>query len=106
MMVANDRCNLGIVINLGKDPLANCGVHLHLTSLIECQRTSFFQQSCGEPYLADVVNEAADMGQTLLFLGQSHPCGNIAGVDRDSCRMTGGVLISRIEGCNQSAGEG
>ena len=68
VMVANNSCDLGVVLNPGKNALANHRMLLHPATLIERERAWFLQQPCGESDLADVVHEPAEMGELLLLL--------------------------------------
>src|SRR5215208_212401 len=52
MVMANNPRNLGVVVDLPQDPLANHRVLLHLSTLIEIQRTRLLQESRREPDLA------------------------------------------------------
>src|SRR6266446_3437418 len=45
------------------------------------------------------------MDERLLFLRQTHPCCNIAGVDSHGSRMTGRIAIACIECCDERSRE-
>ena len=56
VMVAYDSGDLGVVVNLAENALANRRMLLHPTALLESERSGLLQKSGGESYLADVVH--------------------------------------------------
>ena len=65
-MVPNDRCDLSVVLDVGKDALANHCVLLHLDPLLDTQWSRLLEQTIRETDLADVMNEAGKVSETLL----------------------------------------
>ena len=55
-MMSNDRGDLGIVVDLRKDPLADLAVRLHEAALLERERARLLQQAGGQADLPDVVD--------------------------------------------------
>jgi hypothetical protein len=78
---------------------------LHLATLIEREGSGFFEQAGRETNLPDVVDQPAEMGERLLIFGQSHPAGNVSGIDSDRGGMTSRVAISSVERGDQTLGE-
>src|SRR5258708_26802695 len=97
-----NRGNLAVVVDLCENPLSDHGVQLHLTPLVQRKSPGLFQQPGRETDLANVVHETAEVYKLLLFLRQTHPPGDVARVDRNGCRMTCRITISRIERRNES----
>lgn len=58
VMMPNDRCDLGVVVNSSQDAFANDGVLLHLPPLVKRERARLFKNARRKPYLADVMKEA------------------------------------------------
>ena len=56
VMVTYDSGDLGVVVNLAENALANRRMLLHPTALLESERSGLLQESGGESYLADVVD--------------------------------------------------
>ena len=68
-MVADDLRDLGVVVHLREDALTDHGVLLHLTALFKREGTGLSRADPGgKTDLADVVDEAAQMGQLDLIL--------------------------------------
>ena len=67
-MMAHDGCDLGVVVNLRENPLADLRVPFHDTALFEGEGTRLFEQSWWKADLADVVNQSSQVGQLLLVL--------------------------------------
>ena len=61
MMVADDRRDLRVLVDVRQDSLADRGVLLHLAPLLERERTGLLEQARWQADLADVVNEAAEV---------------------------------------------
>jgi hypothetical protein len=80
VMVSHDLRDLGVVIYVSEDPLSNGGVFLHLTPLVESERSRLLEKTRSESNLPDVVYEAAKMNETLLALRQTHAGGDISRV--------------------------
>src|SRR5438045_1296209 len=95
--MSNDCRDLVVVGYVPKDALAYLRVALHLASLIERQRTGLLQQARRQPDFANVVDEAAQVGEFLLPIGKSHsPC-DVPRVNRNSRRVSSCVLVSSVE---------
>ena len=69
---------------------------LHLAPLLEGQRAGLLEQAGRQADLADVVHEAAQVRQLLLFV-EPHALGDVPRVDRNGSRMAGGVPVSSVE---------
>ena len=80
-MRPDDVRDLRVVVDVPEDPLADFGVLLHLPALLERQRPGLLEQARGEPDLADVVYEAAEVDELLLLLGQSHALRDVSRID-------------------------
>ena len=65
-MVPDDVRDLGIVVDLCEDPLCDDRVLFHLPSLVEREGSRFLQKTWWKPNLADVVNQAAQVGKLNL----------------------------------------
>ena len=61
VVMPDDRRDLGVLVDVGEDPLADRRVLLHLASLLERQRAGLLEEPRREADLADVVNEAAEI---------------------------------------------
>ena len=96
-MVADDRRDLGIGVDVGEDALADLRVPLHLTPLLEGERAWLLEQAGRQADLADVVDEAAEVGELLLLDIHPEALGDVAGVDRDGGRVARGVPVSGVE---------
>ena len=105
VVVANDLGDVAVVIDFGENSFADLGVRLHDATFFESQRSLLLEQARGQPNLADVVDEAREVYLLLLCLGESHPCGDVARVDRDRCRVTCGVPVSGVQRRDESRGE-
>ena len=80
-MVPDDRGDLRISIDVRQDPLADLGVALHFTALVQREGTGLLEQPSWETDLPDVVHESAQVGQFDLFGAKLHPLGDVARVD-------------------------
>ena len=69
VMVTHDRSDLGVVVDLRKNPLADLRVPLHEATLLKRECAWLLEQPGRKPDLADVVNEPGHMSQLLLELG-------------------------------------
>jgi len=58
MMVPDDACDFCVVLNVGKDALADYRVLLHLATLFEAQRPWLLKQTGREANLSDVMNQS------------------------------------------------
>jgi hypothetical protein len=106
MVVANDLRDFAIPIDLLEDPLANNWVCLHLSALVECERTRLLEKTRLKTYLPDVMNESTDVHELLVSGIQAHALRNVSSVDRDRGGVPGCVLIACIQRGDQSRGEG
>src|SRR5204863_1123060 len=97
VMEANDLRHVCVRIDLHEDVLADRGMLLHLAALLERQRARLFEQAGRQTDLADVVDESAEVCLLLQLRSQIHATRDVATVDGDSRRMTGGVAIPRVE---------
>ena len=102
VMVPHDPRDVGIVLDLREDPLADDGVLLHLPPLIQRQRSSLFEKAWGQADLADVMHQPAEMNELLLLFAKAHSLRDIAGIDGDGGRVTRCVSISGIERRHES----
>ena len=73
---------------------------LHLSPLIERERTGLLEQSGRQPDLSDVVDEAAEVGQLDLFIPKRHPVSDVPSVNSNRSRMTSRVPVSRVKRCD------
>ena len=83
VVMADDVGDLLVIVDLAQDLLADLRVLLHLPPLLERQRPRLLEQPCGQPDLADVVDEPTKMRQSLLLLAETHARSDVARVDRD-----------------------
>src|SRR5262245_59136013 len=97
MMMANDRGDLGVGIDVGQNPLPDFGVTLHLAPLVERQRAGLLEQSWRQPDLADVVNETAQVSQLLPVGWEPHPNSDVSGIHCDRGRVAGGISVPCID---------
>src|SRR5215207_5663117 len=102
MMMAHDARDLGIVINVSENPLADCGMFLHLAALIEGEGPGLLEQPRRESNLSDVMHEPTQVRKTLLFLDQAHSLSDVLGIDRHSGRMSSRVSVPRVQGRDES----
>ena len=58
--------NLGVILDLGKNPLANRGMLLHLSPLVQSEGPRLLKKACGKPHLSDVVHEPTQMHEILF----------------------------------------
>src|SRR5207247_11141580 len=93
MMVANDSCNLGIVIDLGQDTLTNGRVFLHLPAFVQRQRSRLLEESGWKANLDNVMYEAAQVSELTIVLCQLPACCDLASINRDGCRLPCRVAI-------------
>ena len=66
VMMSNDRSDLGVVVDLRKDALADLAVRLHEATLLERERTRLLEKAGRQTDLSDVVHEPAKMNELLL----------------------------------------
>ena len=85
MMMPNYPCDLCVVLYIRQNPLADNGMLLHPTALIQCQGAGLLQQTSWKTHFADVVHKPAQMHELLLLWRQPHALGNIARID-GNCR--------------------
>ena len=64
----NDLRNLGVVIDVGQNPLADHGVLFHLTAFVKSESTRLLKKSWRKPNLPNVVNKSAQVGKLNLGL--------------------------------------
>jgi hypothetical protein len=100
MMVADDRCDLSVIVHFRKNPLSDYGVRLHLPALLKSEGTGLLQQPRRKADLSDVMNQAADVNQLNLLGRETHSLGNVTGINGYRGRVPGRVPISRVEGCD------
>src|SRR5207249_6519492 len=86
-----------VIVDIAQDPLADLGMALHLSALLERQWSRLLEQTGWKTDLADVVDEPAKADELLPLLRQSHALGDVAGIDRHGGRVTRGVLIPCVE---------
>ncbi len=65
MMMADDRRDFRVVIDLGKDALAYSRVLFHLAALVERQRAWFFKETSRKANLADIMYKPCQMRKML-----------------------------------------
>ena len=68
MVVPDDRCDLSVVLDVGKDALPDDRVLFHLDALLDSKRSRFLEKTIRETNLSDVVNEAGKVSETLLLV--------------------------------------
>ena len=68
VMVPDDLGDLSVVIDVREDPLADYRVLFHLPSLLEGEGSGLLKKTWREADLADVVNQAAQVGKLNLSL--------------------------------------
>ena len=78
---------------------------MHLTTLVERERSRLFEQTGRQADLSYVVNKPTEVRLLLLVLGQTHALRDVARVDRDRGRVSRGVLISCVERRHQGRSE-
>ena len=105
VMMAHDLCDLGVILDPGKDSLSDLAVLLHHAPLVERQGPGFLEKSGGKSDLADVMDKSSKVNESMLLVAQGHPAGDIARVNRDGRGMTRGVAIARVERRHERAGE-
>ena len=76
-MVSDDRRDLGVLVDVSKDALANSGVLLHVAALLEGQRPWFLEKPRRQANLPDVMNEAAEIRLIPYLLGEAHSCSDV-----------------------------
>jgi hypothetical protein len=81
-------------------------VLFHPPALLKGQSSWLLEKASGKAHFSDVVHKAAKVRQLLSLLRKAKASGDISCVDRDRCRVTSGVLIAGIEGCNQRGRKG
>ena len=96
-MVPDDASNLCVVIDFRQDSLAYRGVRFHLPALVECERTFLFKQTGGKANLANVVHHPRKVREVTGLRREPHTRRNIARVDRNGCRVAGGVPVPCVE---------
>jgi len=106
VVVTDDPRNLGIVINLREDPLADRRMLFHLTPLCQRERARFFEQAWRQADLPYVMNESAEVHQSLVRLAESQASSDCTRVCGNRRRMTRRVPISRIKGSDECRREG
>ena len=77
--------DFGIVVDLRQNSLADDRVSFHLPSLIQRQGASLFEKAGWKPDLPNVVNQAAQMRDSLFRLGQAEALSDISRIDRHRC---------------------
>ncbi len=105
VVVPDDRRDLRVVVNMGKDALPDRGVLLHLPTLIKSQRPGLFEETGRKPDLPDVVNKSAKVGLFAILRGKAHAFRDVTRIDRHRSRVTSRVAIPCIERCDQRSGE-
>ena len=103
--MADDRCDLRVLVHVSEDALADRRVLLHVAALLERERSRLLEKPGWQADLADVVNESAEVRLIADLVRESHALGDVARVDRDRSRVASRVLVSRIESCDQRSRE-
>src|SRR5258707_4368562 len=102
MVMTDDRCDLGVGVDIGQNSFANLRMALHLAPLVKRKRSRLFEESSGQTDLANVVDQPAEVGELLLNRIHAHPLGDVTRIDRYCSRVTSGVTISSVE-CRDQA---
>ena len=97
MVVADDRCNLRVLVHVSEDALADCRVLLHLTALLERECARLLEEAWRQTDLANVVHEATEVRLVANLISEPHALGDVSRVDRDRGRVARRVAISRVE---------
>src|SRR4029079_6076581 len=79
---------------------------LHLTTLVERERTYLLEKPRREANLPDVVDQPGHMSELLLVGRQSEPTSDVSRICRNRRGMPGRVPITGIERRDQRCGEG
>ena len=106
VVVPDDLRDLGVVVHVREDALADHRVLLHLPPLFRRQRSRLLDDTRSDSDLSDVVEEPAEVRELLLLLVETEPGRDVARIDRDGSRVAGRVLVSRVERRDESTGEG
>ena len=61
VVMPDDAGDLCVVLDVGKDALADYGMLLHLPAFFKGQRSWLLKQTWGQADLSDVMNEPAEM---------------------------------------------
>ena len=72
VVMADDRGDLRVLVDVRKDALPDRRVFLHLSALLEGERTRLFEQSGRKADLPDVVHEAAEVRLVTHLVGEPH----------------------------------
>ena len=105
VMVPDDLGDLGVVVHVRKDSLADHGVLLHLPPFIKRECARLLEQAGWEPNLADVVNEAAQMSKLDLVRRQTQASCNVSSVDGYRCGVTRRVPVPRVQSRDKRGSE-
>ena len=73
-MVADDRGDLAVVVDVPENPLADGRVLLHLSAFFESEGSRLLEETDRQTDLPDVVNKSAEMDELLLVPESSILC--------------------------------
>src|SRR5829696_2656072 len=105
-MVPHDLRDLCVVVDVCENSLADYGVLLHHPPLFERQSAGLFENPRRKSHLPDVVNEAAQMGQLLLFFVQPKACCDVPRIDGYCRGVTRRVAVPCVECGDECTCEG
>ncbi len=66
VMVPDDSCDFGVILNVRENPFTDRRVLFHLPPLRQSQRPRLFKQTGRQAYLPHVVDESAEVSQSLI----------------------------------------
>src|ERR1051326_2243835 len=101
MVVPHDAGDLAVVVHVLEDALPDDRVLLHVAPLLEREGARLLEQARGQADLADVVNKPTQMDDLLFLLRKPHPRGDVTCIDSDRSRVTCGVPVSGVKGCDK-----
>ncbi len=84
VVMPNDASDVGVVLDIGKNPLSDNGVLLHLATLVKSKGPWLLEEPRRKANFSDVMDKAAEMSQELLLFVQADARGDIPSVDRNS----------------------
>ena len=81
MVMADDRCDLRVLVNVRENTLADRRVFLHLAPLLERERSGFLEKPGWQADLADVVHKSAEVRLVTDLIRQTHARRDVTRVD-------------------------
>ncbi len=99
-MVPNNRGDFRVGCDLCQNSLSDLGVLLHISALLQVERTRFSKSPAWSP-IFPMSWTRPPSGPSDLLVGKPQSRRDVASVDRDGGRMACGVSVSGVKGCDE-----